>query len=65
MRGIVVDLQDADIPVLVVPGGYIAFFPYPRCEHVHETPEEAADCVFKAERFVERPKEWDPPEAEE
>ncbi len=58
MKGIVVDLDDADLPVLVLPDGkYVGFFPQPLCEHRHDTPEEAFQCIQNKQQHIARSRD--------
>ena len=65
MTGIVVDLQEADMPVLVLPDGkYVAFYPQPMCRHQHDTPDAAAACAYNFQRFLARPEPQSPDDVE-
>ncbi len=55
MKGIVVDLQEADIAVLALPDGkYVAFYPAPMCKHRHDSPDDAMKCMHDAQKFMAR-----------
>ncbi len=55
MKGIVVDLEDADLPILALPDDkYTAFFPTPLCEHRHDSPADAFECIYEKQRFIAR-----------